>query len=350
MISVLIVDDEPELLEVARLQLEKTGSFSVDTCQSATGALSVMAKKRYDAIIADYHMPVMNGLELLKELKAKGDSTPFIMLTGAGPEDVVIEALNAGATFYLQKGRNLDAPFSDLTQKLHLAVRKREGERNLQLFSAISRHDLLNKVAALSGYVELVRAHTDDGKILNFMIKQQMILSTLRDQIQFIEDYEKVGVQKPCWQPIIPTIQKSASILPSESVTITVSDLDPIEVYADPLLVKAFYNLIDNTLRHGRHVTSVRISSRKTNDDLTIIYEDDGIGIPEADKESIFIRGKGKNTGLGLFLIREILSITGITIRETGIAGKGARFEINVPDVRYRASTTNDSSSQLFPS
>jgi DNA-binding response OmpR family regulator len=336
MISVLLVDDEPELLEVAKLHLEKTGSFSVDTCQSAFSALSTISKKPYDAIIADYDMPDMNGLDLLKNLKSKGDPTPFIMLTGTGTEDVVIEALNAGAAFYLRKGQNPDSPFSDLLHKLHLAVRQRRSDRNQQLFSAISRHDLLNKVTALSGYVELVRTITEDRDILNYMTKQQMILATVRDQIQFIEDYEKVGIQKPFWQPVTPAIQNAASVLPSESVTLTVSDLDNLELYADPLLLKVFYNLIDNSLRHGMHITSVRLSRQKTDDGIIIIYEDDGVGIPIAEKEIIFLRGKGKNTGLGLFLIREILSITGITICETGIAGKGARFEIVVPEVRYR--------------
>jgi signal transduction histidine kinase len=336
MISVLLVDDEPDLLEVAKLHLEKSGSFSVDTCQSAPHALSVIAGKRYDAIIADYHMPTMNGLDLLKELKAQGDKTPFIMLTGTGPEDVVIDALNAGAMFYLKKGKNLDAPFSDLSHKLHLAVQQRRCDRNLELFSAISRHDLLNKIAALAGYVDLVREHTDDRSILEYMTKQQLILGTIRDQIQFIEDYEKLGVQKPLWQPLCPAVRKASTLLPLDVITLTIEGLDDIELYADPLLLKVFYNLLDNTLRHGRHITRVRISSSRSERGLHIVYEDDGVGIPVRDKEKIFTRGTGSNTGLGLFLIREILAITGITIRENGVVGKGARFEILVPENRYR--------------
>jgi len=336
MISVLLVDDEPDLLEVAKLHLERSGDFSVDTCHSARSALSTLAERRYDAIIADYAMPVMTGLELLKELKARGDFTPFIMLTGTGPEDVVIDALNAGAMFYLRKGKNYDAPFSDLIHKIHLAVRQRQSDRNMQIFSAISRHDLLNKVAALTGYVELVRAHTDDSTILDYMAKQQVILGTIREQIQFIEDYEKIGVQKPCWQPLAPIIRKAASLLQADTITLTLDGIEDIEIFSDPLLLKVFYNLLDNTLRHGRHITNVKISARKNGDDLVIIYEDDGVGIAAADKEHVFIRGKGKKTGLGLFLIRQILSITGITISETGVAGKGVRFEILVPDVRYR--------------
>jgi signal transduction histidine kinase len=336
MFSVLLVDNERALLAVAKLHLEQTGSFSVDTCHSATNALVAMEKKTYDAIIADYSMPGMNGLDLLKELKTRGDSTPFIMLTVEGEENVVIDALNAGAAFYLIKGKNPAAPFSDLAHKLHLAVRRRNSDRNLQLFSAISRHDLLNKIAAMTGYIDLVRAQTEDNQILSYMAKQETILSSIRDQIQFIEDYEKVGAQKPFWQPLAPAVRKAASLLPAESVTLTLADLETIEIFADPLLVKVFFNLIDNSLRHGKHITSVSISSRYAGDRLVIVYEDDGVGVPEHEKETIFLRGKGKNTGLGLFLIREILSITGISITESGIAGTGARFEITVPEERYR--------------
>jgi signal transduction histidine kinase len=67
-----------------------------------------------------------------------------------------------------------------------------------------------------------------------------------------------------------------------------------------------------------------------------IICEDDGIGVPPQNKAQIFTRGFGRDSGLGLFLLREILSITGISIRETGDYGKGARFEMLVPKEDYR--------------
>jgi signal transduction histidine kinase len=336
MISVLLVDDDHDLLEVTKLHLERSGSISVDPCQSAQDALSALTKNKYDAIIADYHLPGMTGLSLLKELKARGDTTPFIMLTGSGPEDIINEVLHAGATFYLRKGKHLEATISDLAHKIHLAVHQKRAHHNREIFSAISRHDLLNKVTALSGYVELVRANTEDRNILDYMIKQQMILGTIREQLQFIEDYEKIGVQKPSWQSLPMVVRKASALLPLDFITLSLVEIDDIELYADPLLLKVFYNLLDNTLRHGGKITSVRISAEKSDNGLLIVYEDDGVGIPAKEKESIFLRGKGKNTGLGLFLIREILSITGITIRENGLAGKGARFEIRVPEVRYR--------------
>jgi signal transduction histidine kinase len=143
-------------------------------------------------------------------------------------------------------------------------------------------------------------------------------------------------MQKPLWQPVDAALRKAASLLPADSITLSLEGLEGIEIYADPLLVKVFYNLIDNSLRHGRQVSRIRIFAGMQGSGLRIVYTDDGIGISDGDKEKVFVRGKGRNTGMGLFLIREILAITGITIRENGEPGRGVRFEIAVPQERFR--------------
>ncbi len=113
---------------------------------------------------------------------------------------------------------------------------------------------------------------------------------------------------------------------------------DPgLEVFADPLLEKVFYNLIDNALRYGgEQMTAIRVSHRGEGGNLVLAVEDNGAGISAEDKPKLFTKGFGKNTGHGLFLSREILAITGITITENGEPGKGARFEITVPEGAFR--------------
>ncbi|MDD4484994.1 MAG: ATP-binding protein, partial [Methanoregula sp.] len=113
-------------------------------------------------------------------------------------------------------------------------------------------------------------------------------------------------------------------------------DVGGIRLLADPMVETVFANLLDNSVRHGEHVTKVRVFSRREGTTLVVVWEDDGIGIAASDKEKIFGRGYGKNTGLGLFLVREVLGLTGIAVRETGEPGKGARFEIIVPEGAYR--------------
>jgi signal transduction histidine kinase len=109
-----------------------------------------------------------------------------------------------------------------------------------------------------------------------------------------------------------------------------------LELYADPMIDKALSNLIENSILHGERVKSITIRYQEEGCDLRMYIEDDGIGIAEGEKEMIFRRGYGKHAGLGLNLAREILGITGMSIKEIGQPGQGARFEILVPSGRYR--------------
>jgi signal transduction histidine kinase len=113
-------------------------------------------------------------------------------------------------------------------------------------------------------------------------------------------------------------------------------EIDGVEVLADPLVEKVPYNLIDNSIRHGEKVASITLSAERRGDSLLIIYADDGVGVGEEDQKRLFEKGFGKNTGFGLFLSREILAITGISISQTGRHGEGVRFEMLVPPGAWR--------------
>jgi len=132
MFSVLYVDDEPGLLEVGKLYLERKGEFVVETVTSAQDALVMIEKGNYDAIVSDYQMPVMNGIDFLKQVRASGNSIPFIIFTGRGREEVVIQALNEGADFYLQKGGEPGSQFAELAHKVRQAVQQRRAEVSIR--------------------------------------------------------------------------------------------------------------------------------------------------------------------------------------------------------------------------
>ncbi len=154
--------------------------------------------------------------------------------------------------------------------------------------------------------------------------------------IQFTEEYEKIGVNAPVWQDCRTLVDTAAKEAPLGKVMVKNELPAGKEVFTDPLIVKVFYNLIDNAVRYGGKITTIRFSAREAGDDHLIVCEDDGDGVVVAEKEKIFEREFGKNTGMGLALSREILDITGITIREAGEPGNGARFEIMVPKGMWR--------------
>ncbi len=112
--------------------------------------------------------------------------------------------------------------------------------------------------------------------------------------------------------------------------------MEGLQIYADSLLEKALFHLAQDVLKHGVHATEVTMWYREKEDRLMLIIENSGIGIAAEKKPMIFDRGYVKNKGLGLLLVRGVLSITGISIKENGESGKGARFEIAVPTGNYR--------------
>ncbi len=171
--------------------------------------------------------------------------------------------------------------------------------------------------------------------MIDYLLKEEQAANAIRSQILFTRDYQNIGVNSPQWHNVPETVSLALASIDLHSILVDVR-IPPVEIYADPLLEKVFYNLIDNSIRHGERVSKMDFSCRESEKGLIIIYRDNGVGISAEDKGKLFQKGFGKNTGLGLFLSREILSITGLTIRENGEPGKGACFEMTVPSGGYR--------------
>ena len=626
-VRVLYVDDEPGLLEIGKLFLESMGGFTVETQVSAKEALTLLDTAPYDAIVSDYQMPEMDGLSFLRRVREKHPDTPFILFTGKGREEVVIEAIDYGVDFYLQKGGDPTAQFSELAHKLRQGVRRRKAERDLtesrdyldRIFSSVragilvidtkthlitdvnpaaadliglpreeivgkqchkyicpaevgkcpitdlgqsvdnaervllmangaqvpiikyaspvmlqgrtclletfidntkrkeaenelqeaygklkqnqeeiqaayselaaneqvlmhdyaalreseeqllaifesaydaifllkagkfvrcnkrtleifgcadtseilghspeefspvhqpdgrvsaevvaeydrqilaghprrfewvhlrrngtlfysevslsavklggelyiqsivrdisdrkhaeqaealasrklymmqefSRHEITNTVTGLLGLIDMAgKMPAGPDQELAFLEMKGRVDALLK-QVEFTKEYQAVGVREPRWQEVCAMIP--AQTQPRIQVS---SRIRGLEVYADPLVSKIFTYLAENTAKHGLRATRIEIGAEPDGAALKIIVSDNGVGIEEDMKAGIFKRRIGGSKGMGLFLVREILEITGITIKETGIPGEGARFEIVVPEGSFRYGKT----------
>lgn len=212
----------------------------------------------------------------------------------------------------------------------------RQMNHKLNILSSITRHDLVNQLNALILFLDLSKNLVKDNpQSLEYLEKELEITRIMSDQIGFTKSYQDIGVEKPEWTQVERLILFAADQLEIRADMLDVS-LSGLEIYADPLVEKVFYNLLENSLRHGVHVSQITITSYQVNEDLVIRYADNGVGVVEEYKDLIFTKGFGSNSGWGMFLSREILSITQSTIRETGIPGEGARFEITVPQGTWR--------------
>jgi signal transduction histidine kinase len=203
------------------------------------------------------------------------------------------------------------------------------------MLSSITRHDILNQVMGLRAYLELSKEDLKDTEHEAFIDKEDQAAESIQRQIEFTRYYENIGVNEPRWQDAGAVVNEALNQLRPAGVDVQIA-VTGIEIFADPLIVKVFFNLMENSLRHGERVTAMSFSPNETEEGLVIVYEDNGVGISSEDKQKLFRKGFGKHTGLGLFLSREILAITGIAITENGEPGKGVRFEITVPNGAWR--------------
>jgi PAS domain S-box-containing protein len=283
--------------------------------------------------------------EVVHHLGVPPRSCPHQVLLSDGKEHSTAiheDSLNGDFLVTVSPLRDISGAFTGSVHLLHDITEPKRAEKALQMaakklniLSSITRHDILNQLMILGGYLALSKDTVHDPELLTFIKKEETAVTSIRRQIEFTRYYENIGVNAPQWQDIAVVIRSSISQLNTEGITLEVT-FSGVEVFADPLISKVFYNLAENSIRHGGHVTLITFRFTETGAGSVITYEDNGTGIPAEDKEHIFGKGFGKHTGLGLFLTREILAITNISIRENGEPGKGARFEILVPVDMYR--------------
>lgn len=596
---VLLVDDEESFLEMTKFFLERERGLTVETTTSTKDALDKLSSGEYEAIVSDYQMPDMDGLDLLKIVRAEGRDIAFILLTGKGREDVAIQALNSGADFYLQKGKDPKVLFTELANMLEIGVGRRSAEkearererflasmfssiqdgisvlstdmvimqvnpamerwyahavplagkkcysayhgrespcevcptketvetkapahrivpltgekarqvgwldlytfpmidyssgellgiieyvrdatdrvraeialkeseakyrelvdrltsivmrvdkdgrirflnrfglrffgyeeadiigrplvgtitpsdevsqaliedfgraiksdpareysheqecvckdgrrvwvswtgkgvvspsgeveellsvgnditdrkrqsdyltqtnRKMSLLGHLTRHDALNQLSVLMGWLDIAEDSGTAAEMKVHLDKVKEAAQSIRALLEFTGEYERMGSSTPDWIDAKKAMTEGKEGLPLKGIEIECG-VEGLEILSDPMLHRVFRNLIDNSIRHGKKVSRISCSYSVDGQDLVLVYEDDGVGIKESARARIFERGVGKHSGYGLFMAKEILGLTGITISEAGSDGKGARFEIRVPKGAYR--------------
>ncbi|MCX6699578.1 MAG: response regulator [Methanomicrobiales archaeon] len=209
--------------------------------------------------------------------------------------------------------------------------------QKLNVLSDLTRRDLVNQVFILNSYLELAKKQAaGQESTLAGIQKIEQSVRSINEITEISKDYQDMGAKPPSWQNVNMVLLFGLSHISIGEIQHSL-ETETLEIFADPLLEKAFQGLFENSIAHGDHVTRIRAAYRATPDGVVIVFEDNGPGIPQEKKELIFLRGGSARASVrGLFFIREILDITGITIREAGEPGKGARFEISVPKGMWR--------------
>jgi signal transduction histidine kinase len=344
MIPLIVIDAKTDRCAALGRYLAGTDAYRV----MASGSSEVTFSRNLiesPAVVIAVHEDDQNGLLFLKKLREREIEFPVIILAAAYDPDVFRAAV-ANRAEYLVMAGSAETWYPVLVQLIEKvsAIRRAKNEvaflnRKLNLVGSVTRHDVLNQLTAVSGYTELLEMVVEDQQMKSYIEKERFALEKIRRQFLFAKDYQNLGTEPPRWQPLASVIRCAGDAVALKGVPIA-ETCGNAAVYADPMLDRAVAQLLDNAIRHGQSVSCISISVHDDENGAVLVIEDNGTGIPAADKERIFERGFGKRTGWGLFLAREILAITGITIAETGEPGKGARFEIHIPAEAFKKEGT----------
>jgi signal transduction histidine kinase len=204
----------------------------------------------------------------------------------------------------------------------------------LGVVGSLTRHDVGNKLMAAKSNLYLLKKRIGDNPDLaKYLDGIDCALASSSEIFEFSRLYERIGVEKASKENVFECFNQAALLMPNRGNVKIINECRGLVVMADSLLRQLFYNFIDNSLKHGQKVTQIRLYYTENDDRVKLFYEDNGIGVSEANKPKLFESGftTGKGSGLGLYLIKKMMDFYGWTITETGEPGKGAKFTITIP-------------------
>jgi len=293
--------------------------------------------------IGDHQWNIPHVISRLRTIIPAKTSMQDIMVnqvfSGIGERTIILNAR-------LIAGKNMMEDFillaiEDVSELNRTKEAFQEANKKLKLLSGLTRHDIVNHISAMSMTLGLMEGESDLEVIHSRLSMAAKICEKMESIIGFTKEYDSFGTISSGWQGVHQTIVSAVSEIALKGITFENQIYEDIEIYAEPILRKVFATLIENSVRHGKKASWIRYSGKEMEGVYYLSCEDNGVGIQAEQKELIFDHGYGQHTGIGLFLAREILSITGLSIRECGIEGEGAIFEISVPSGKFRRKEGN---------
>ena len=222
----------------------------------------------------------------------------------------------------------------DVTDRVMTETALRKTSNRLNTIAGIIRHDMSAKLAILYGHLRLGVMKFNDPEVISFIAAIQESANSIKRQIEISREFREIGTKPPSWIPVQGAAREAAGRLDPGAIAFR-AWTERLEVFSDPHLPTAFYHIFHNSTKETTGARKIIVTYQLKDGGCAIIVEDDGTGIPDPEKNNLFIQREDR-FGRGLFLAHEILSLTGITIRETGRYTRGARFEIFVPSEGYR--------------
>jgi two-component system sensor histidine kinase/response regulator len=362
-LSVLLVDDDEDDYLIIRNLMAKIPSspFKIEWISSPEKALDVINAARHDIYLIDYRLGAMNGLELLSQIDLVQRPEPFIILTGAGDENVERRAMRMGVADYLVKGA-LDSELLSRVLRYSLQRKIIESQRVHQLmeinrskdeFIALASHQLRTPATAVKQYVGMIL----EGYAGDITPEQEKFLKSAYEsnerQIQVVNDILRVAkldlkkitlkrAEVDMGKLMESIIHDSASLFKNRSQTV-IYDQPPVAVTAlvDTEYIRmALGNIIDNASKYTPPEKSITVTvTPASRGKVVVTISDEGVGIADKDIDKLFkkfsridnpLSVKVGGTGLGLYWSNEVVQLHGGTIKVSSKLGSGTAFKISL--------------------
>jgi len=237
--------------------------------------------------------------------------------------------------------------FVDITSRVRAEQALKTANDKLNLLSRIAADHIHYSVDQILEAADAVDAQCVDNGARGYIDRIRTLAWTIARRLFLSESYKDLGTSPPIWLGVQRSIESSRLSVETGTVAIRIW-AERLEIYADPLFADVLTHLVENSLRHGGTVKNIVVTYHETPDGLDLSVRDDGTGIPKELKERIFEYDSGGRAGIGLFICRQIIEVTGMTLREIGTEGKGAWFVIHVPTGKYRIEGTTEDAPPLL--
>lgn len=265
MSRVLLVDDEPMLLNVERQILEKKFGFAIEVAESGAKALEMLRDSTFDAIISDYSMPEMNGLELLRKIRETDKQIPFILFTVRERDEIALEALNSGANFYVQKEDTPHIAFTELAHKVSTAVELVRAQKNLRI-----QRDLAISCADSKEIREILQFCLDAAKSVSNLDSLAIYLIDERENLTlsisdgFSESYSQHAIQAHLIPLFFSILRGTDSIFRDKQTISLYSRILAIEeeIHSDAIVSLTHHGKLIGLIHLASHIDDVVLSAQ----------------------------------------------------------------------------------------
>lgn len=350
-LNILIIEDSQDDYELCSRTLDKIFDCTSLNIRSAAKALELLTTQQFDLILLDYNLPDMNGLEFLKELKARGHTPtgPIIILTGQGNEEVAVNFLKLGASDYIIKGnisvQSLSRSIQNALTNFQAFKLANEKQQELYRFAQTITHDLRGPLGRINAYCKLsTKVATANEMLTKFIDNIDNDALHCMNFLDALFNYAEIGRSKAKMQAVnlnevLDRSIKNLELDISEN-NASVSAQNMPEVYGDNMaLTQLFQNLISNSIKYSDQKPQIEICAEPDKDYINIFLKDNGIGIPVEMANEVFkpftrlkTGSDRKGIGLGLALCKTIIEQHNGSIEIRENIGGGTIFQIKFPN------------------